>query len=243
MPAPLSLNALASRLFTPRWTALARSRLDGEARRGLGHRVAAPRLGVFPARPGPVRVGGVTVAQPDGVTCAATGLLLLNAACDPRLEDWLATGEVPGTLPPEIAGLAPDQLHETDVARRVAAAAAAVHRRATRATPGPVPRPRADGTPPGAVPRAGGAGAPPARARARARPSSRAAPPTSCTSPTSPGASRPRPPRCTVVPPAPRAARSRGRAPPAPRPGAWRARPGCRASSTGTAPSTTATSG
>lgn len=153
MPAPLSLNALASRLFTPRWTALARARLDGEARRGLGHRVAAPRLGVFPARPGPVRVGGVTVAQPDGVTCAATGLLLLNAACDPRLEDWLATGEVPGTLPPEIAGLAPDQLHETDAARRVAAAAAAVHRRATRATLGPFPWPRAYGTPPWGVAR------------------------------------------------------------------------------------------
>src|SRR5690606_41853894 len=113
MPAPLSLNALASRLFTPRWTALARSRLDGEARRGLGHRVAAPRLGVFPARPGPVRVGGVTVAQPDGVTCAATGLVPLNAACDPGLAVSLAPGAGPGTPPPVTAIPSPHPSDQT----------------------------------------------------------------------------------------------------------------------------------
>lgn len=149
----LSLNALLSGLFTDRWTALARSRLDGVARRGLGRAVAPPDLGVFGSGTGPVRLGGVTVAQPDSVTCAATGLLLLNAACDPRLEMWLAEGTPPATLPPEIAGLAPDELTEPDTARRVALAAAAVHDRATRATLGPFRWPRAYGTPPWGVAR------------------------------------------------------------------------------------------
>lgn len=149
----LSLNAILSRTFTDRWTSIARSRLDGAARRGLGRAVSPPTLGVFGSRSGPVRVGGVTVAQPDGVTCAATGLLLLNAACDRRLEGWLARGDVPTTLPPELTGLTPAELAESDTARRVALAAAAVHDRATRATLGPFRWPRAYGTAPWGVAR------------------------------------------------------------------------------------------
>lgn len=153
MRAPTSLNAALSPLFTDRWLALSRDRLDGAARRRLGRPVAAPRLGVFGSRTGPVRVGGVTVAQPDSVTCAATGLLLLNAACDPRLADWLDRGALPADPPADITGLAPHELDETDAARRVALAAAAVHDRATRATLGPFRWPRTYGTPPWGVAR------------------------------------------------------------------------------------------
>lgn len=115
--------------------------------------MSAPHLGVFGRGTGPVQVGGVTVAQPDSVTCAATGLLLLNAACDPGLEGWLARGEVPATLPVELGGLSRDQLAEPDAARRIAIAAAAVHERATRRTLGPFRWPRAIGTPPWGVAR------------------------------------------------------------------------------------------
>lgn len=153
MSAPFALNVALNPLFTGRWLGLARSRLDGAARRGLGRQVFAPRLGVFGAGTGPVRVGGVTVAQPDSVTCAATGLLLLNAACDPGLAGWLATGEVPDVLPPELAGIARERLAEPDAGRRIALAAAAVHDRATRATLGPLRWPRAYGTPPWGVAR------------------------------------------------------------------------------------------
>lgn len=153
MRAPFALNAALSPLFTDRWLGLSRSRLDGAARRGLGRPVSAPRLGVFGRGTGPVRVGGVTVAQPDSVTCAATGLLLLNAACDPALEAWLARGEVPASAPPELARLTKEQLGEADPARRIAIGAAAVHDRATRATLGPFRWPRAIGTPPWGVAR------------------------------------------------------------------------------------------
>lgn len=153
MSAPFALNAALSPLFTGRWLGLAQSRLDGAARRGLSRPVSPPRLGVFGSGTGPVRVGGVTVAQPDSVTCAATGLLLLNAACDPELEGWLARGEVPAAVPPEIARLTDAQLAEPDAARRIALAAAAVHDRATRSTLGPFRWPRAIGTPPWGVAR------------------------------------------------------------------------------------------
>lgn len=151
--APFSLNAALSPLFTSRWLALALARLEGEVRRGLGRPVAAPRLGILGAGTGPVRLGGVTVAQPDGVTCAATGLLLLNAACDPALAAWLETGESPVARPPELASLTSAELAEPSPARRIALAAAAVHRRATRATLGPFGWPRAYGTPPWGVAR------------------------------------------------------------------------------------------
>lgn len=150
---PFALNHLLSPVFTDRWTALARGRLSAGGRRGIGRPVEAPRLGIFGDRTGPVRIAGVTVAQPDGVTCAATGLLLLNAACDPGLAGWLERGEVPSALPPELSGLTALQLAEADPARRVAIAAAAVHERATRATLGPFPWPRAYGTPPWGVAR------------------------------------------------------------------------------------------
>jgi hypothetical protein len=153
MRAPTSLNAALSPLFTDRWLALSIDRLDGDSRRRLGRTVAGPRLGVFGSRAGPVRVGGVTVAQPDSVTCAATGLLLLNAACDPRLAGWLEHGTIAADPPADIVGLAPHALAETDVARRIAVAAAAVHDRATRATLGPFRWPRAYGTPPWGVAR------------------------------------------------------------------------------------------
>ena len=150
---PFALNKALSPLFTSRWTDLARSRLDGDARAGLGRPVAAPRLGIFPAGTGPVRVGGVTVAQPDSVTCAATGLLLLNASCDPALAAWLADGVRPDPVPPELAGLSGAELAEPDASRRIALAAAAVHDRATRATLGPFRWPRAYGTTPWGVAR------------------------------------------------------------------------------------------
>ncbi|GAB2616393.1 hypothetical protein [Pseudactinotalea suaedae] len=156
MGAPFALNASLSRFFSSRWTDLAASRLHGEARRDLerrGHRLEPPALGVFGRGTGPVRVGGVTVAQPDGVTCAATGLLLLNAACDPTLAAWLESGDRLPVVPPELAALSTSELAEPDPARRVALAAAAVHDRATRATIGPFRWPRRYGTPPWGVAR------------------------------------------------------------------------------------------
>lgn len=150
---PFALNHALSPLFTDRWSTLARTRLSAGGRQRIGRPVQPPRLGVFGSRVGPVRVGGVTAAQPDGVTCAATGLLLLNAACDAGLAGWLERGEVPAALPPEISGLTALQLAEADPSRRLAAAAAAVHDRATRATLGPFRWPRAYGTPPWGVAR------------------------------------------------------------------------------------------
>ncbi|WP_420112375.1 hypothetical protein [Pseudactinotalea sp.] len=153
MNKPFALNAALSPLFTSRWTRLAMSRLDGDARRGLARAVEAPRLGIFGRGTGPVRVGGVTVAQPDSVTCAATGLLLLNAACDPALATWLDAGTRPHVLPPELTGLTERELAERDAAGRIALAAAVVHDRATRATLGPFRWPRAYGTTPWGVAR------------------------------------------------------------------------------------------
>lgn len=153
MSTPFALNAALSPWFTSRWTRLAISRLDGEARRALARPVEPPRLGIFGRGTGPVRVGGVTVAQPDDVTCAATGLLLLNAACDPALAAWLDAGERPDRLPPELSGLTTSELAEPDAARRIALAAAVVHDRATRATLGPFRWPRAYGTTPWGVAR------------------------------------------------------------------------------------------
>lgn len=150
MSSPFALNAALSPLFTGRWTELARSRLSAGGRRSP---VQPPALGVFGARTGPVRLGGVTAAQPDGVTCAATGLLLLNAACDPALAAWLERGERPTSLPPELAAMPEVALAEPDPAARIARAAAAAHERATRATLGPFRWPRAYGTPPWGVAR------------------------------------------------------------------------------------------
>lgn len=153
MSSPFALNKALSPLFTSRWTTLAISRLDGGARRAIGRRLEPPTLAIFGRGTGPVKVGGVTVAQPDGITCAATGLLLLNAACDPALAAWLEAGDRPGALPPEIAALSEAQLAEPDAARRIAVAAAAVHDRATRATLGPFRWPRRYGTTPWGVAR------------------------------------------------------------------------------------------
>lgn len=153
MGSPFALNKALSPLFTSRWTDLAISKLDGGARRARARPVRAPELGIFGSRTGPVKVGGVTVAQPDGVTCAATGLLLLNAACDPALAAWLDAGDRPVALPPEIAALSESELAEPDPARRIALAAAAVHDRATRATLGPFRWPRRYGTTPWGVAR------------------------------------------------------------------------------------------
>lgn len=155
MSSEWSLNRALSPLFTDRWTRLALSTVDDGLRRARRPDLplVAPTLGIFGSGTGPVQVGGVRVAQPDGVTCAATGLLLLNAACDPALATWLEAGEVPARLPPELARVAAADLAQTDPRRRLALAVAAVHERATRATLGPFRWPRALGTPPWGVAR------------------------------------------------------------------------------------------
>lgn len=147
VPGHAALHTVMSPLFTPRWLDLSVEKLT--ARAG----VRRPRPGVFPAGTGQVRLGSVTAAQPDGVTCAATGLLLLNAAYDQRLATWLTAGDVPLTSPPEIAGVSPEALASPDPRARLAAAAAAVHRRVTRRTLGPFDWPRAYGTPPWGIAR------------------------------------------------------------------------------------------
>lgn len=148
--APFALHAALSPFFTTRWLRLALDRLE--------HRDARPRPvtpAVFPRGTGAVRIGGATAAQPDGVTCAATGLLLLNAAYDPALAGWLEHGELPdgGATPPEIARLTSAELATTEPGGRLRLAAAAVHRRATARTLGPFGWPRAIGTPPWGVAR------------------------------------------------------------------------------------------
>ncbi len=148
-----ALNSAVSPFFTNRWAELARKRLSPGGRRSIGQPVQPPALGVFGRGAGPVRVGGVIAAQPDGVTCAATGLLLLNAACDPALERWLDDGDLPSPLPPELTLLDRASLAEPDPSTRLALAAAAVHERATRSTLGPFRWPRAYGTPPWGVAR------------------------------------------------------------------------------------------
>lgn len=125
-----SLNACVSPLFDTRPTALASTRLSRTWRRGR-RPVAAAELGIFGSGTGAVRIGGMTAAQPDDISCAATGLVLLNAAYDPALAAWL----------------------ERDPQVRLPEATAAMHRRATRATIGPLPWPRILGTPPWGVAR------------------------------------------------------------------------------------------
>lgn len=143
-PSRFSLNAALSPLFTHRWTDLARRTL------GLPEaRIPAPRLGIFPARGvGPVRIGGVLARQHDGVTCGATGLVLLNAAADPVLAAWLELGVIAQVLPPEIAALSRADLAEPDPWARLALAQDAVHHLATRRGLGPFPWPKRYGTAP-----------------------------------------------------------------------------------------------
>lgn len=121
-----------------------------------------------------VRWGSAAARQVDGTTCGAAVLGMLAAAGDPALAYWLVTGRAPdGVLPPELTGLdltdppaphdpdAPEWFRtpdgraaHADATGEEAAAArwgllqAALHRRSTARTLGPLPWPRALGTPP-----------------------------------------------------------------------------------------------
>ena len=148
-----SLNAALSPLFTPRYTSMALDRLprdrDGEGT--LARKVVAPTLGIFrPRGTGVVRVGGISARQHDGVTCAATGILMLNAAANPVLGAWLDRGVVPApdSLPVEISSLTTAELAAADPLERLRLAEIAVHDLATRRTLGPFGWPKKYGTPP-----------------------------------------------------------------------------------------------
>lgn len=105
-------------------------------------------MGVFPGGSALVQIAGVSAAQPNNLTCAATGLLLLNAAYDLRLDTWLEQGILPTPLPAELADLSARELAEPDAGARLRLAVAAVHTQATRRALGPLPWPRHLGTPP-----------------------------------------------------------------------------------------------
>ncbi|MFV0252428.1 MAG: hypothetical protein ACK5H2_03730 [Beutenbergiaceae bacterium] len=141
-----SLSTLLSPFFDPRPTRLARTRLNRAWR--AGRPVQVPQPGIFGAGSGFVRIAGVNAVQPDAISCAATGLLLLNAAYDLRLDTWLEQGVAPDPLPDELAGLSAADVASTDPRRRLALAVAAVHRRATARAIGPFAWPQRLGTPP-----------------------------------------------------------------------------------------------
>jgi len=94
-PAPKPLRLPPDRGRSPADQARAAALLDqveGEARQGY------LRL-VDPARPGPVRIGGVRLAQIDGTTCGPMTILVARAVVDPVYAWWLTQGE-----PAELTG-------------------------------------------------------------------------------------------------------------------------------------------
>ncbi|HLS24460.1 MAG TPA: hypothetical protein VK063_01140 [Beutenbergiaceae bacterium] len=122
-----------------------------------------------PGTGGTVRFGATAARQHDATTCGAAVGLLVNAAADPALATWLATGQVPpgapGDLPPGAPGdlrlrsnapagagsmsvLNDANLTLQDPAQRLASAQSVLHRRLTRRGLGPFPWPRSLGTPP-----------------------------------------------------------------------------------------------
>ncbi|MFV0427027.1 MAG: hypothetical protein ACK5KU_08330 [Beutenbergiaceae bacterium] len=146
----LTLSRIVRPLFDPRQLELAQTRLE----RALARRnPAMPELGVFPGGSGLAQIGGIPAVQPNNLSCASTGLLLLNAGYDLALDTWLEQGVVPTPLPPELAGLSPVVLSTSEPKQRLAAAVNEVHWQATRRGLGPFPWPRRLGTPPWTVAR------------------------------------------------------------------------------------------
>lgn len=88
--------------------------------------------------------------QHDGTTCAAAVLVMVAALGDPALKQWLITGTLGATVPPELEGATPGQLEllaDGSVERRSAALQRVLKRRATSAAAG-FPWPGALGVPP-----------------------------------------------------------------------------------------------
>lgn len=106
-------------------------------------------LVAYPLRPGSggtVRLGARPAVQTSPTTCGSAVLVLLAAAGDPVVAAWLATGEVLGALPPDLAGVT--TVAGDDPGARFGRAQRAMLRATARRALGPFPWPVAFGTPP-----------------------------------------------------------------------------------------------
>lgn len=94
-------------------------------------------------RRAPVEIDGVRVRQVNQTTCGSACLLMLAATGDPRVMEWLETGDVDGTLPPEVPGG-----EFAGAADRIAVAQLHIKRRSLERGLGVARWPDAFGTPP-----------------------------------------------------------------------------------------------